>query len=482
MKNPEFHAGKRRSSLENIILFPFLGVLVAFLGALLLIFYFTHYRNWQEAQIAYYLYQQRYVILAGIILVLVIVQTAVLVAYNISEPIRELSDICTRVSLTPDSTNAPLPQILPYTRRSDEIGQLATAFSLMMDSLTQYTHELSFTKALNESIVENLPLGILVYDSQKHLIFRNQNAELMLSLNQVSVDQGRTLSELLTVMLDKDTILPDSVRFQDEAGKIRNYVIAPWKLGRTGTPMGMLVTIDDVTYERLVEEKMSRDEKLAYTGQLAADVAHEAKNPLAGIRAGLQVISPHLEGERDQKLCEGMIREVDRVNLLIENLVNLSRQRETERTMVQLDDLLDEIELLYYKVTENKGIRLSVQNSGKLWAYADELDLRQILINLINNGLKAMPEGGLLELAAEPGIDSVVLSVRDTGTGMDEDRLNSVLQGEGGGLGLSIVQRLVRQNGGRISFSSEPGSGTLVRLWFRGGMTGGGDNPQEEQT
>lgn len=101
-----------------------------------------------------------------------------------------------------------------------------------------------------------------------------------------------------------------------------------------------------------MEEKINEDEKLAYTGKLAADVAHGIRNPLAGI----QVVSRKLSEERDRKLCGGMVREVDRVDLLIENLLNLSRRRESKKTTVSLNALFEELQMLYFKVAENKGI------------------------------------------------------------------------------------------------------------------------------
>ena len=217
-----------------------------------------------------------------------------------------------------------------------------------------------------------------------------------------------------------------------------------------------------------MEEKINEDEKLAYTGKLAADVAHEIRNPLAGI----QVVSRKLSEERDRKLCGGMVREVDRVDLLIENLLNLSRRRESKKTTVSLNALFEELQMLYFKVAENKGIRFNALVNGRLWLYADEGELRQVLINLINNRVKAMPDGGELSIRAWKKEEGVALSVVDTGVGMTPEKLRKVLAGgENGGLGLSIVQWLLAQNGGELSMDSSPESGTraLIRFPHKGG-------------
>lgn len=418
---------------------------------------------------AEFIEEQRYMILAAIAMLLIIVQASVLIANNISAPLRKLSEVCTQVSRTPDRAE---DLAVEYTRRRDETGQLAAAFQSMMESLRGYTRELTRVKTLNESIVENLPLGVVVYDHENRIIFQNVRAGAMLSLEGEWDHLNRDLRTLLAEMVQRDEVLPAPARMRDTGGKIRDYEFGAWRLrNQDGSSWGTLCTIDDVTYKKHMEEKISRDEKLAYTGQLAADVAHEARNPLAGIRAGLQVVGRKLSEERDILLCREMVKEVDRVNLLIENLLNLSRKRESEKTTVSLNALCDELMMLYFKVMENKGITLAVEMDGKLWLFADEQELRQILINLINNSIKAMQDGGRVSLTGRAVQDTVSVTVSDSGSGMSPQTLERALSGKDGGLGLSIVRRLLEQNGGSLAIHSVPGGGTEVILTFHG--TGG---------
>ena len=413
--------------------------------------------------------EQRYVILGAVAMLLIIVQASMLIAYHISNPIWELSQLCTRISQNPEQAQ---DLELEYIHRRDEVGQLAAAFQSMMDSMRLYTDELSWVKALNESIVANLPLGVVVCDEYQTIIFRNTRAETMLARWEETDAQNRNLNTIVSEMVLRDEILPAPAKLRGPDGKWRNYELGAWKLHHPdGGNWGTLYTIDDVTYQRHMEEKLSRDEKLAYTGQLAADIAHEARNPLAGIRAGLQVVGRKLSDQRDEMLCREMIKEVDRVNLLVENLLNVSRKRESEKTTVALNGLSEELVLLYSKVAENKGVQLSVQMEENLWVLADEQELRQILINLINNSIKAMVNGGRINLYGRRAVEGVSIVVEDNGPGMQQDKLEEVLQGETGGLGLPIVQRLAAQNGGALQFETLPGQGTRVTLTFHG--TGG---------
>ena len=413
--------------------------------------------------------EQRYMILAAVAMLLVIVQASVVIAYNISAPIRQLSKMCTLVSRNPGGSE---DLAVEYTGRRDEAGQLAAAFQSMMENVRSYTQALNRIKTLNESIVANLPLGVAVYDLDGRVIFQNLRADGMLRQTGEQDKQGRDLGALLADLVRREPVLPSSVRLYGQEGRVRDYELGAWALhSPDGTVWGTLCTIDDVTYHNHMEEKLSREERLAYTGRLAAEVAHEVRNPLAGIRAGLQVIGPKLDQERDAMLCREMVREVDRVNLLIENLLNLSRQRDSEKTTVSLNALFDELLMLYFKVAENKGINLSVEAEGELWLFADEQQLRQILINLINNSIKAMPRGGRVNLTGRAAADGVTVTVADSGPGIPEDKLERILRGEDGGLGLSIVHRLLEQNSGTLHIYSTPGQGTQMVLNFHG--TGG---------
>lgn len=429
------------------------------------------YRMDESAMREQFIEEQKYMILAAVAMLLIIVQASVLIAHNISDPIRRLSEICQGVSGNPGQYD---PEVEEYLHKGDEVGQLARAFVRMMDSIRTYTGELIRVKTLNESIVENLPFGVVAYDQEGQPFCVNASAAAMLGRQEERDEQGRTLEMLLGQIMRREDVLPDPARLTAPTGKSRDYEFGVWQLREPdGARWGVLCTIDDVTYKKHMEERSSQEEKLAYTGKLAADVAHEIRNPLAGIRAGIQVVSKKLDQERDQerdqKLCEGMVREVDRVNLLIENLLNLSRQRESQKTTVSLNTLFDELQMLYFKVAENKGIAFTAQVTGSLWLYADEGELRQVLINLINNAVKAMPDGGSLEIRAEKGADGVCLTVADTGVGMEPEKLEQVLRGAGtGGLGLSIVRRLLGANGGKLTMESSPGTGTRARITFPG--------------
>ncbi len=413
--------------------------------------------------------EQKYAILATIALLIITIQVGVFVSYSISEPVRRLAVACAAIRAHPQEA---MPELIPTDVGSTETRQLADAFCRMLEELRRYNAALSEQKALNESIVENLPLGVVAYSADGRMLCVNDRANAMLADEEFSA-AGQTLRLVLERHLTQGSVPHEAIRLENGDGDTRFYQIGVWRLRRTGAEAdsGTLCTIDDVTYDKIMEEKVGESEKLAYIGKLAAMLAHEIRNPLAGIRASIQVVGRGLERERDQTLCASVIKEVDRINELIEGLLNLSRKRESHKTLVELKPLLGEVAMLYSKLAGNHGVAMETAAEPGLSVYADETEMKQVLVNLVSNALKAVGWGGRIELRAESSPEGALLSVTDDGTGMDGEKLRSVERGIASGgtgrYGLAIVSRLLEQNGGEMKILSSLGGGTRIELRFR---------------
>lgn len=418
--------------------------------------------------------EQKYAILATIALLIVTIQVGVFVSYGISEPVRRLAATCTAIGERPQ---AAAPELIPADVGSAETRQLADAFRRMLEELRRYNTALSEQKALNESIVENLPLGVVAYGADGQVLCVNDRASGMLADEDLSA-AGQTLRLVLERHLTQGSVPLEAIRLENGRGDVRVYQIGVWRLRRGGpeTEPGTLCTIDDVTYDKIMEEKVGESEKLAYIGKLAALLAHEIRNPLAGIRASIQVVGRGLERDRDRTLCASVIKEVDRINELIGGLLNLSRKKESHKALVELRPLLGEVVMLYSKLAGNHGVTMETSAEPGLAIYADEAEMKQVLVNLVSNALKAVGQGGRIELRAEGDPENVLMSVTDNGAGMDGEKLRSVEKGMAssgtGRYGLAIVSRLLEQNGGELKIRSRPGGGTRIQMRFRRADTG----------
>lgn len=231
-----------------------------------------------------------------------------------------------------------------------------------------------------------------------------------------------------------------------------------------------------VTFERLLKD-MDNYTKMEYTSRMSAALAHEIKNPIAGIRSGIQLLLGRAEKDGDRMLCESMIREIDRVNALIMNLFTLSVKKDSLRKEVDLGRTLQEIAMIYARGAGEQGAVFECTVPAGMKAYVNENEFRQIIHNLAGNSLKAMEPGrpGKILVSGEDMKAAVRIVFEDNGRGMTQEELSKAMEPfytksiNGIGLGLAIVRRLVEQNEGSIEMVSRPGEGTRVTLTFRKG-------------
>lgn len=189
-------------------------------------------------------------------MLLAIVQASVLIAHNISDPIRRLREVCRGISGDPGKENQLGEE---YLNKTDEVGQLARAVQKMRERIRGYTGELERVKTLNESIVENLPLGVVAYDQDGTPILINAAAATVLRREEERDEQSRDLRMLLSRIQRREDVLPAPTRLTRSERKARDYEFGVWQLREPdGTRWGVLCTIDDVTYKNTWRRRSTR--------------------------------------------------------------------------------------------------------------------------------------------------------------------------------------------------------------------------------
>ena len=238
-------------------------------------------------------------------------------------------------------------------------------------------------------------------------------------------------------------------------------------------------------YERVVdvEEQLRQNEKLSALGLLAAEVAHEIRNPLTVMKMlyhSLDLKFP--PGDPRAKDARVMEEKIQHLNRIVEQILDFARTTEPRLTPVNLNELIDELGLLVRHKLKHQNVELVRKLKPSLpRVLGDATQLEQAFLNIILNAAEAMPEGGTLTITTRStrksegtrGPVHVVVEFKDTGQGMtDEQRrraFRSVLstsKAKGTGLGLAIVARIVETHRGRIKIKSHPGRGTTVSLWL----------------
>ncbi len=220
----------------------------------------------------------------------------------------------------------------------------------------------------------------------------------------------------------------------------------------------------------VIQERLTEAEHLAQIGQLAASLAHEIKNPLAGISGTIQVIRDSMRhDERHRPVLDEVLRQVNRLDGTVKDLLVYARPKPPRLRKCQLDQLIHRALTALREQPELQTVSLEYVNNHKLPPIeADENQLEQVLTNLVLNAAQASPEDGAVRLVTVPTADGVRLTVTDRGQGMDEDVLRRAMEpfyttkARGTGLGLSICHKIVEAHGGHITINSVVGEGTAV--------------------
>jgi signal transduction histidine kinase len=228
-----------------------------------------------------------------------------------------------------------------------------------------------------------------------------------------------------------------------------------------------------------LEEQMRLQEELSAMGQLAAGVAHEIKNPLNAIGLVVQRLQKEFrwgdpQGQQEYERFTGIVRdEISRVNKIIEQFLFVARPFQSEFKAQALEEILDYVLNLLEETIRGGGIAVEKNWEKDLPpVMGDRPQLTQALLNLLNNALEAMPQGGSLKVVLKsiPGMKSIELRIEDSGPGIPPENLKKVFahyfttKEKGIGLGLAITQKIIQGHKGRLEVRSLPGQGTTVRI------------------
>ncbi len=338
-------------------------------------------------------------------------------------------------------------------------------------------------RALHEDIVRSVASGLLTSDLGGAVLTLNQAASEILSTSfdrAVGQPVERIIPGIETILA---TLAPHEsarrenllVRRRHRADLALGISIAPLRNNRDDF-IGRVITFQDLTELREMEQQMKQAERLAVVGTLAAGVAHEIRNPLAAISGSIELLrtSPHADPD-SRALMEIVNREVDRLNGLIRDLLDYTNPSPRELIRFDLVELVRETLQVFERDKAFEHVRIELQHPPAADAEltADPAKLRQVLWNLLRNAAEAAGKGGgRVRVVASSDADSVALRVEDDGPGIDAAHLSRVFdpffttKSRGTGLGLATCHNIVVEHGGTIRVETELGSGCafLVRI------------------
>jgi len=363
-------------------------------------------------------------------------------------------------------------------------GRLAEQVSMVGTRLQETHSDLLALQNLNDLIVNNMTTGMVVVSRTGFVQFFNPPSSRILSADhfqQVKIQDILPELEWPWTSLIEDESLPFErrevrVTRENNITKVLEVVAARFR-DVDGKLKGWLLLIDDRTEQKLLEENLRQQEKMAAVGQLAAGIAHEIRNPLASISGSIQLMvsSPQNHNEEDLKLMRIVDKEINRLNNLITEFLDYVRPEKKVNLPVNLNNLVREVvESLQFNPKLRKDVVQKLELHAKCDILGNRDKLKQALLNFVINAYQAMEktERPVFEVETHDQTNIVVLIIRDNGNGIKSENLHRIFEPfhttkpQGTGLGLAVTHKILQAHEARVFVESVEGQGTKFLVEF----------------
>jgi len=361
-------------------------------------------------------------------------------------------------------------------------GGLGERYRATRQELETRRKDLRDLQAFKDLIFESAGTGLIAVDCAHRVTAFNRAAE---EITGVTAKQaiGRSWSALIgtTVPLESIEAAIDAnarasmrhetaLRRPDGSTVPVRMTFSALRSGE-GERLGLISACDDLSAIRAMESRMRQADRLATLGRMAANIAHEIRNPLASLTGAIEVLtSPHTAEDARERLSQIVARESERLNHIIKNFLEYARPAPLSITTFDVAAAAEEVLMLLEHRASPGSLKVIREFAPSVLWPVDAEQFRQILWNLCLNAAESMPEGGELRVAVAVRGEMLEVTVTDTGEGIAADDLSHVFEpffstkSEGTGLGLALVHRVVQEHGGEIDVRSSPGLGTTFTL------------------
>ncbi len=332
--------------------------------------------------------------------------------------------------------------------------------------------------AFSNTLVENIPVGLLTIDRNGKIASVNHVAETLLELSEaVSIGQEAqeklpsVFCEMLEELKNNNTIIGrELVCKVDGENSIPLDISAAVLKGEGNDNPGYMFLFKDLTDVYDLRKKISHDQRLVSIGKLAAGVAHEIRNPLSSITGFAAYFKEvYSDKEKDREIADIMIQEVDRVDRVVGQLLEFAKPEKPIFILASLPTLIEDTLKLLSQQLKEKGIEVKTSMGDNIPKFKLDADrMSQALLNLCLNAVEAMEENGQLEIGlhADLSSDCLQLKISDTGCGIAEKNLPLIFdpyfttKQSGSGIGLANVYQIVEAHMGEIEVKSSVGIGS----------------------
>jgi two-component system phosphate regulon sensor histidine kinase PhoR len=366
---------------------------------------------------------------------------------------------------------------------TDEIGQLGKAFNELSETLEELFFQIIDREGTLDTVLSSMDDGVVAVNMRREVILANRAAtdlfhhdgEGMIGKNQFEATRNEELSRLLEKTMDGKDSFTQEMRLRPRSERTIAVTSSPLE-DQHGKIQGAVAVMRDVTSLRHLEQMRQ---------EFVSNVSHELRTPLTSIKGFAETL---LNSDfEDRALSERFLtiinNETDRMISLINDLLDLSRiesgKQPLKKSAVDMKQVFEDTVLMLKNKADAKGVTIENNIYTSVMVEGDEKLLKQVALNLVDNGVKYNSEGGKVWIEAEQGLDSVEFIVGDTGLGIATEHLDRIFERfyrvdkgrarhmGGTGLGLAITKHIIDKHKGTIAIESRVGKGTKIRITLK---------------
>jgi signal transduction histidine kinase len=418
--------------------------------------------------------QLRHALIFSVIAILVSLALAAVVSNIALRPLEAIGRRLDQMTAgVPDATPDPDP------RRTDEYGMVNTKIDRLGRQIRDVKEVFSALKENLDQIMGTLQDGLVLFTRDTRIVLVSASAERFIGrprgeiLGSVVEAVFTDATKLGRIVLDAFALHQAIPQREIELDNGRRIQIALDFIAERGERIGALLSMRDAESVRRIENEIELSRRLAAIGRLTSGVAHEVKNPINAIVVHLELLREKMrEVDPDTARHMDIIgREIHRLDRVVQMLVDFNRPLELRLADFDLRKVVEDVALLASPEAARLGVKLETRlTAAPLPVRADGDLIKQALLNVVLNGVQAMANGGVLEIATRQQDAAAAIEVRDQGEGIPPEVRDKVFnlyfttKRTGSGIGLAMSYRVLQLHNGAIDFVTEMGRGTTFRL------------------
>jgi signal transduction histidine kinase len=361
----------------------------------------------------------------------------------------------------------------------DEYGLVSLKIAHLGRQMRDAREIFSALKDNVDQIMGNLQDGLMLFTRDSRVVLVSASVERFLGRPRREL-LGRTVKEIFTRDSSLGALVLDGFQLRNpiaqrdvETSNTKRVQVSLDFIQERGSPIGALLTLRDAESVRRIQDEIELSRQMSASGRTTRGVAHEVKNPINAIVLHLQLLQSKLQQiDPDTRRHMDIIgNEIHRLDRVVQILVDFTRPRDLHLEELDLRQLLEDVIMLATPDTEQHGVTVKRRlGSAPLGVKVDVDVMKQAFLNVIINGMQAMPKGGTLTISARRDEDSVVTEIRDQGVGIPHDLQEKIFElyfttRKGGtGIGLAQTYQALQWHYGSIDFETVEGQGTTFRL------------------